>query len=323
MALRVGSKINLEGEEYEIGEHIGSGGFANVHEVVGGDKPLVVKEYWMRKYLRFSDQIENGLVLRRALAARCGEGVADLSSDVFSFPRADYLVNGQKFLLMDRLPGREVYGVIDEIIDRRPAFVVDFLRKMVAGVAPMIGCLIDNGMVHRDIKPSNLVFDDNVFRLFDFDTLALKGREQFNFDWLIGTPILMPPEAFKDTTKISETFDVFSLAFIVFSELRCVNRAIYDCVNQLGLGILEAGDGDDYGIRSMMLVRAFSRLTADPEAQRKLRAAVLEVEDVGTLREDIHGLVEFGIAALQPNPADRPRTIANMMQLLNSKPNNC
>ena len=322
MELDVGSKIKLEDEEYEIGEHIGSGGFAHVHEVVGGDRSLVVKEYREPLCNGFPEVLETSLRLRRSLAARCGDTAASISSDVLAFPRVDALVDGRKLVVMDRFSGMNSLAAFEEVLGEKGVVgVVSLLRKVVSKLFSILGGLIEHGMVHRDIKPENLLLenygtddlDDLVVRIVDIDFLASPGRARAE-DNIFCSVLFVPPEVLKRDAFVSTTHDVFSLGFVVLEQLYFLDNAIFRYAHELQCG----GRTNSLDVTHY---RAFSSLTADPEAQRKLRAAVLEVEDVGTLRHDIHGLVEFAIAALQPNPADRPRTVEAMMQLLNSKPN--
>jgi len=81
------------------------------------------------------------------------------------------------WLAMERVPGRELFEVVEERGALPSAFVGSLMKQLLAALT----ALADLGVVHRDVKPENMMVseehtDSPVLTLIDFGYAALLGE---------------------------------------------------------------------------------------------------------------------------------------------------
>jgi len=157
------------------------------------------------------------------------------------------------------------------------------VRALLSGVAAAHG----RGLVHRDLKPANVLIScagsQVQPKITDFGLVKVLDAEGAGLTASgvgMGTPAYMAPEQFTAASEVDERGDIYSLGCI-FYELYSGRRAtIADGVFQLAL-VAETGDRP-----------SLSELA--PETPPRLAALIEE--------------------ALSPQPEDRPRSVAKMLE---------
>jgi serine/threonine-protein kinase len=201
--------------KYTIGPVIGIGGIAAVysarHPVLGRD--IAVKIL----HSRFAKDRE--LATRFVREAR---ETAALGHPAFVHVHdAGVTDDGVPYIEMDRLEGRELYGLRKELGPLDPARVV----RIAIEVLDALVVLHARGVIHRDIKTQNIYLvpgPDGVehVKLLDLgfakveDELALTSK-----DHILGTPFYISPEQYLDPHAVDARADLFSLGIVMFETL--------------------------------------------------------------------------------------------------------
>lgn len=112
------------------------------------------------------------------------------------------------YLVMERLDGRDLAGILRESrvlpLDR----VVDLVQQVGAGIEAACAA----GIVHRDIKPQNLMLAGTTWKILDFGVARLADSgESLTAGHIIGTPAYMAPEQARGDTVTYRT-DLYALA---------------------------------------------------------------------------------------------------------------
>ena len=104
----------------------------------------------------------------------------------------------------------------------------------------------ENGIVHRDLKPANILLDPaGAVKIADFGLARMSTEDVGTQSRQAGTPIYMPPEAFREhATKLkydtSFPFDVYSFGIILYMILTLRNAYSTSLLNRLGpLGFMQ------------------------------------------------------------------------------------
>jgi serine/threonine-protein kinase len=126
------------------------------------------------------------------------------------------LADGRPFLVMPRVPGRDLTGLLTQegvLSPRRAAALLE-------GVASALDAVHAAGLVHRDLKPENLmhVCDDaghETALLLDFGIAVSSAATLDDPEGLLGTPEFMSPEALAGE-RVDHLSDVYALASVVF-----------------------------------------------------------------------------------------------------------
>lgn len=144
--------------------------------------------------------------------------------------------------------GRSLFMVLElidgasplELTKGGPAHVI---RRLLTAAARVAVCH-KKGVVHRDVKPQNfLVSSEGMIFLTDFGSAKLLGGPDRSEDdepltasvtqmgTLLGTPLYMAPEQFRDPAAVDCRADVFSLGVMLYMAL--TGRAPYQGANAL------------------------------------------------------------------------------------------
>jgi serine/threonine-protein kinase len=198
---------------YRVRALLGEGGMGMVYEGVHGElgRPVAIK------VLRPAWASDPGAVERFFREARAASGLGHPNiCDVYDLGRLD---NGRPFMVMPKLEGRDLAGLLEEDGPQSPARVAELLR----GPAAALDAIHAMGMVHRDIKPENMFVSrladgSEVVRVVDFGlaTLLVGGDPRLTREGLVcGTPIYIAPEATQGDLPDARG-DVYSLAVVAY-----------------------------------------------------------------------------------------------------------
>jgi serine/threonine-protein kinase len=169
-----------------------------------------------------ADLVDNPDMVQRFLnEARTAAGLR--SEHIARVYDAGRLDSGEHYLVMERLDGTGLDGLIKELGPLEPHEAVDLVLQACEGLAEAHAV----GLVHRDIKPANLFLtrrpDGRPFvKVLDFGIskqlldvhLGLTDPRSS-----IGSPWYMSPEQMKNASSVSQRTDIWSLGVVLFELL--------------------------------------------------------------------------------------------------------
>jgi serine/threonine protein kinase len=199
----------LIGGRYRLDQRIGGGESADTYRAYD----VVLNRPVALKLLRTEFASDRTSFARFAREARAAAAV--------NHPNVvqvyDYGVHeGQAFLVMTYVAGRNLKQVVEAEGQLSPAYAVRLLRRVLRG----LGAIHAAGIVHRDIKPQNiLVGNDGQVRVADFGiargpadaTLTSHGTA-------IGTVAYMAPEQIRGE-PVSAATDLYAVGAVLFESL--------------------------------------------------------------------------------------------------------
>lgn len=211
--------LDLLADKYEVLEALGGGGMGQVFRARHRQLKRLVAIKLLSQDLADPEAVARFLREARAVARIGSPHVAHVMD-------ADVLPNGQPFIVMEYLQGRDL-GAWLASNGRVPlAQAVDFILQALEAIAEAHAQQI----VHRDIKPANLfatrtAAGDTLIKVLDFglaktspsfDTLAPGITER---GAVLGTPSYMSPEQFMDAQEADVRSDVWALGATLFELL--------------------------------------------------------------------------------------------------------
>ncbi|MEU9976042.1 serine/threonine-protein kinase [Streptomyces sp. NPDC051014] len=187
---------------YELGEHLGAGGAADVYR--GTDlrlgRPVAVKVFRAGSGTGLKDRFEDEAVVLARLHHPGLVTVFDLGRD-----------DGQSFLVMQLVEGSTLRGHITETTMSVPALVELGIR-----LAEALEHVHRAGVLHRDVKPSNILLDaqDRPY-LTDFGiSRALDATASTQDGALVGTAAYMAPEQVTGR-RVEQKADIYALGLVL------------------------------------------------------------------------------------------------------------
>ena len=212
-ASRVLAEGELIGGVYEIGELLGIGGMGQVYEVLdrGSRKRYALKVCHPGIPV---DVLEAEL---RALEAVVHPGIVRVHQTGTH--------GGTPFLIMERLYGKTLRGLLHERETPQPAFgrvyspfPVNRTIKMLARIADALAELHERGFVHRDLKPSNvMVTRDDRPVLMDLGVSCETVQAELEHR-IAGSPHYIAPEVITSSIaqNLAACIDIYALGVIGF-----------------------------------------------------------------------------------------------------------
>jgi predicted Ser/Thr protein kinase/predicted Zn-dependent protease len=202
--------------EYEVRFEIGRGGFGRVY--LGYD-PRVGRLVAIKVIDKAAD---SSLVGRfRAEANAAGNLRHKNIVTIYGYGEDD----GQAYLVMEYLEGRDLYQIIEKKV---PLTLLEKV-SIVSQIADGLSCAHKNGVIHRDVKPGNvMVLGDGSVKIMDFGIARLlregAARLTQGSD-LVGTVSYMAPEQFTNT-EVDALCDIWAFGVMLYELLTGVHPFI-------------------------------------------------------------------------------------------------
>jgi hypothetical protein len=211
--------LELLADKYEILVPLGGGGMGQVFRARHRQLKRLVAIKLLSQDLAEPESVARFLREARAVARIGSPHVAHVMD-------ADVLSNGQPFIVMEYLQGRDLSALLASAGRLSVERAVDFLLQALEAIAEAHA----QHIVHRDIKPANLFVTrtaagDTLIKVLDFglaktspafDTLAPGITER---GAVLGTPSYMSPEQFLDAQAADERSDIWAIGATLFELL--------------------------------------------------------------------------------------------------------
>jgi serine/threonine protein kinase len=230
---RIGQVID---GKYRVQRIIGAGGMG----IVVAAEHLQLGRIVALKFL-LEQACENPEAVSRFL--REGRALAQISSEhVARVMDVGTLEQGQPYLVLEYLEGRDLSLLLKELGQLPLALAVDYVLQAAEAVAEAHA----NGIIHRDLKPSNLFLTEGtdgepLIKVLDFGiskailpkseqsrrveadaTTAAAGHDT-NTGALVGSPLYMSPEQIRSARRVDERTDIWGFGVVLY-ELLCGRR---------------------------------------------------------------------------------------------------
>ena len=202
------NKKNVVANRYEVVQHIGQGGMADVFLAID----TILNRHVAIKILR-SDQSTDAIsILRFEREAQAATTLAH-PNIVEIYDVGEY--KNHHYLVMEYVAGKTLKKVIR---DRAPLLnleAVDTMKQLTSAVAEAH----KRGIIHRDIKPQNVIVkSDGSLKILDFGIATAKGSAQLTqANNVMGSVHYLAPELAKGEPASPQS-DIYALG-IVFYEM--------------------------------------------------------------------------------------------------------
>jgi serine/threonine protein kinase len=198
------------GDDYELLDELGSGGFGRVYRVRDLHLERLVALKVLHPVLIQDPEVVERFRREAQLAARLNHpNLVNI-----------YDIGGRGGLIwytMEYVPGPNLAQLVERDGPLSREKVLRLLREALSGLAHAHAA----GLVHRDIKPENLLFErDGSLRITDFGlALALRGQGKFGgATSQSGTPRFASPEQLLGE-RVDARSDLYSLAAVAYFAL--------------------------------------------------------------------------------------------------------
>lgn len=202
------NKKNVVANRYEVVQHIGQGGMADVFLAID----TILNRHVAIKILR-SDQSTDAIsILRFEREAQAATTLAH-PNIVEIYDVGEY--KNHHYIVMEYVAGKTLKKVIR---DRAPLLnleAVDTMKQLTSAVAEAH----KHGIIHRDIKPQNVIVkSDGSLKILDFGIATAKGSAQLTqANNVMGSVHYLAPELAKGEPASPQS-DIYALG-IVFYEM--------------------------------------------------------------------------------------------------------
>ena len=209
----------LIADRFEVGEHIGSGGYGEVYRgtQLSVERPVALKIVHL--HLRERADVEARFRREARLASRLRHPHI---VRVIDFGAAD---SGELFLVMELIDG----PTLKDVLAARPRLELGEALGLVGAIAGALAHAHAAGVVHRDLKPGNVIVDAARGKpmhpvVIDFGLVKAfreedeEGTTVTQSNVMIGTPAYMSPECVLGE-PIDGASDVYALGVMAWEML--------------------------------------------------------------------------------------------------------
>ncbi len=202
------NKKNVVANRYEVVQHIGQGGMADVFLAID----TILNRHVAIKILRSDQSTDEISILRFEREAQAATTLAH-PNIVEIYDVGEY--KNHHYIVMEYVAGKTLKKVIR---DRAPLLnleAVDTMKQLTSAVAEAH----KRGIIHRDIKPQNVIVkSDGSLKILDFGIATAKGSAQLTqANNVMGSVHYLAPELAKGEPASPQS-DIYALG-IVFYEM--------------------------------------------------------------------------------------------------------
>lgn len=203
------SRKNVIANRYEVVQHIGQGGMADVFR---GVDTILNREVAI-KILRADLSTDAVSILRFEREAQAATAL-NHPNIVEIYDVGDY--KGHHYIVMEFVPGRTLKQVIRARGPLLKEEAVDIMKQLTSAVAEAH----TKGIIHRDIKPQNVIVKaDGSVKILDFGIATAKGSMQLTqANNVMGSVHYLAPELAKGETASAQS-DIYALGIVLYEML--------------------------------------------------------------------------------------------------------
>lgn len=200
---------NVIANRYEVVQHIGKGGMADVFKAVD----TILNREVAIKILRADLSTDAVSILRFEREAQAATALAH-PNIVEIYDVGDY--KGHHFIVMEYVPGRTLKQVIRSRGPLLNEEAVDIMKQLTSAVAEAHS----RNIIHRDIKPQNVIVKaDGSVKILDFGIAMAKGSMQLTqANNVMGSVHYLAPELAKGDSASPQS-DIYALGIVLYEML--------------------------------------------------------------------------------------------------------
>jgi len=189
---------------YQILRQLGSGGMSNVYEARHTESGSLVVLKVLPKKLA-----QNVILLQRFLREAKSAENLDHPNIAAIYDRG--FDQGRHYLVLEHVEGKDLFDRVRHDGPLTTPVAVSFIREVALGLE----YAAKQGMIHRDVKPANLLMaPDGHAKIIDLGLALMADEEDERVTrdgTTVGTVDYMSPEQARDSRKINERSDIYSL----------------------------------------------------------------------------------------------------------------
>ena len=203
------SKKNMIANRYEVFDHIGQGGMADVFLAID----TILNRYVAIKILRSELCTDAVSVLRFEREAQAATTLSH-PNVVEIYDVGDY--KGHHYIVMEYVPGKTLKKVIKDRGALLKEEAIDIAKQITSGTA----AAHRRGIIHRDIKPQNVIVkSDGSIKILDFGIALAKGSMQLTqANNVMGSVHYLAPELARGEPATIQS-DIYALGIVLYEML--------------------------------------------------------------------------------------------------------
>ena len=200
---------NMIANRYEVIQHIGQGGMADVFLAID----TILNRQVAIKILRADLSTDAVSILRFEREAQAATALAH-PNIVEIYDVGDY--KGHHYIVMEYVPGKTLKQIIRERGPLLNEETVDIMKQLVSAISEAHS----RGIIHRDIKPQNVIIkSDGTLKILDFGIATAKGSMQLTqANNVMGSVHYLAPELAKGEPATVQS-DIYALGIVMFEML--------------------------------------------------------------------------------------------------------
>ncbi len=194
---------------YEVFQHIGQGGMADVFLAID----TILNRQVAVKILRSELCTDTVSVLRFEREAQAATALSH-PNIVEIYDVGEY--KGHHYIVMEYVPGKTLKKVIQQRGALLKEEAVDIMKQLTSATAEAHR----RGIIHRDIKPQNCILkSDGSIKILDFGIALAKGSMQLTqANNVMGSVHYLAPELAKGESATAQS-DIYALGIVLFEML--------------------------------------------------------------------------------------------------------